>query len=41
MKFEYNAGMEIWYENSLENFDINHCRINVKVTVGLQISSAS
>ena len=32
MKLEYIAV----YENSLDEFDIEHCRIKVKVTVGVQ-----
>ena len=32
MKLEYI----VVYENSLDEFDIEHCRIKVKVTVGIQ-----
>ena len=32
MKLEYI----LVYENSLDKFDIEHCQIKVKVTVGLQ-----
>ena len=34
MKLEYIVGLV--YENSWDKFDIKHCRIKVKVTVGLQ-----
>ena len=33
MKLEYT----VVYENSSDDFDIEHCRIKVKVTVGLQM----
>ena len=35
MKLKYIVG----YENSSEGFDIEHCRMKVKATVGLQIFS--
>ena len=35
MKLEYN----VVYENSSDEFNIKHCQIKVKVTVGLQIFS--
>ena len=34
MKLEYTVFLV--YENSWDKFDIEHCRIKVKVTVGLQ-----